>query len=405
MADSIGNSSTGKPAKLAKPPKPYPEFPLYPHNSKRWAKKIKGRTHYFGPWADWQAALERFQYENDYLQAGRTPPPRDQMALTVGDLVNHMLEHREAKVASGEMARRTFADYKATGKLLIDALGRHTSVESLNASDFAKLRKELTGRLSLITLGNEIGRVRVFFNFAVKNELIDRGVKFGVGFEKPSRKSLKREKQTKVEKIFSVAELQSIYHAADTQMRALMLLGLNGGLGNGDVGQLEFRHIQGGWIRYPRPKTLVDREFPLWPETAKAIEAAKQTKGELPYVFLTKYGKCWYKDAKDSPLSAEFRKLLVVVGLHKDGRGFYALRHTFRTAADGSRDAVAINHIMGHSDDSMAANYTHAIEPERLQAVVDHVYTWVKPIFSKPAKLMAPAIALAMSGTRYSGPI
>ena len=43
---------------------------------------------------------------------------------------------------------------------------------------------------------------------------------------------------------------------------------------------------------------------------------------------------------------------------------------------------------MGHSDDSMGATYREWIEPERLQAVVDHVHTWLQPMFAsvKPAK-------------------
>ena len=222
--------------------------------------------------------------------------------------------------------------------------------------------------------------------------MIERPVKFGLSFAKPSRKSIKKSKESKAAKIFTIEELRTLYHKADQQLKAFMLLALNCGFGNGDIGQLEFRHIVKGWIEFPRPKTLVNRKCPLWAETVKAIEAAKQSKHpELPFVFVTKYGQSWHKDSKVSPLSAEFRKLCIECGLHQKGRGFYSLRHQFRTVADGCRDQVAINYIMGHSDASMAANYREWIEPERLQAVVDHVYAWVKPMFRKPAKPKAGA--------------
>ena len=43
----MANSTT-----RAKPAKPRPEFPLFPHQNGRWANKVRGKFVYFGKWAD-----------------------------------------------------------------------------------------------------------------------------------------------------------------------------------------------------------------------------------------------------------------------------------------------------------------------------------------------------------------
>ena len=100
--------------------------------------------------------------------------------------------------------------------------------------------------------------------------------------------------------------------------------------------------------------------------------------GSEHLVFLTRCGTGWYK-GKSCPLSLEFRRLMEAVGVYRRGRGFRALRHTFETIASGSRDQVAVNHIMGHADHTMAAVYRETIDRSRLQAVVDHVHNWLWP--------------------------
>src|SRR5262249_15354102 len=92
---------------LDKPDKPYPEFPLFAHNNGCWAKKIRGRLHYFGGWHDPDAALALYLEQKDDLHAGLSPRP-DPAAATVRDVCNAYLNAKQRAVDAGELAPATW---------------------------------------------------------------------------------------------------------------------------------------------------------------------------------------------------------------------------------------------------------------------------------------------------------
>jgi hypothetical protein len=101
------NTTKGK----VTPPKPYPDFPLFPHAAGVWAKKIRGRLRYFGKWADWEGALRRYLDEKDALYAGRTPHPGPE-GVTIHELLNRFRTAKAQLLDSDELTPRNFADYK-----------------------------------------------------------------------------------------------------------------------------------------------------------------------------------------------------------------------------------------------------------------------------------------------------
>src|SRR4051812_17062408 len=95
------------PGKSPKPSKPYPDFPLFPHATGRWAKKIRGKLYYFGRCADPDEALAKYLAEKDALHAGRKPREETE-GTTVKDLCNQFLAAKLALVTSAELTQRSW---------------------------------------------------------------------------------------------------------------------------------------------------------------------------------------------------------------------------------------------------------------------------------------------------------
>jgi integrase len=300
-----------------RPKKPRPDFPLFAHASGRWAKKIRGKLQYFGPWDDHEGALNKYLEQKDDLHAGRKPRVLGD-TLTVRDLLNRFLTSKKLLADSGEISLRTFVEYHACCERVGEAFGLERAVTDLAADDFEQLRARLTKTWGPVTLGNEIQRVRSLFRYAFDAALIDRPVRIGPVFRRPAKKVLRRLRRANGHRMFEAAELRALVAAAGPQMRAMVLLGINCGFGNADCGTLPQNalDLKRGWVDYPRPKTGAERRCPLWPETVDAIRAslsvrpAPKDAAGAGLVFVTRAGGRWFKGVHDSTAGQDIDKLL-----------------------------------------------------------------------------------------------
>src|SRR5262245_42408110 len=216
-----------RPREAATPPKkPYPEFPLSPHPSGAWQKKIRGKIHYFGRWAKrvngklvriegdgWKEALEEYKKVADDLHAGRTPRVQGD-GLTVADLCNRFLTAKLRQHEAGEISPRMFVEYKGTTDLLVSTFGKTRSVDDLSADDFEVLRAGMAKQWGPVHLGNEIQKIRTVFKYAFESGLIDRPVRYGPQFKKPSASVLRRHRAQQGPKLFSAEHIRRMIGAA-----------------------------------------------------------------------------------------------------------------------------------------------------------------------------------------------
>jgi integrase len=242
-----------------------------------------------------------------------------------------------------------------------------------------------------------IQRVRSVFKYGYDAELLEAPMRFGPGFTRPSKKTVRLERAEKGQRMFEADEIRAMAEGAlvvgedgpklvrpSTSLKAMILLGVNCGFGNADCGTLPLSalDLDGGRVNYHRPKMGITRRCPLWPETVAALRDVLAERREpkdpsdAKLVFITSAGLSWHKDIDDNPISKQTKKLLNALGI-TGNRNFYALRHTFETIGGEAKDQVAVDHIMGHARDDMASAYRERISDERLKAVGDHVRNWL----------------------------
>jgi integrase len=382
--------------------KPYKSFPLTAHRNGQFVKKIRGKLYYFGSVKDPDAALSRYHEHCAGLHSGRISEVRRDAGITVGELANRFLAAAEARRDAGELSQRTFVDYYRDCERLVGFFGRERGVDSITRDDLKSLRKYLARGVNPETLNGRIGVTRSIFKFAYEEELVEKPVRFGKDLKRPERRLLRRSRADAGRKHFLAGEIRTLLDAAPLQLRAMILLGINCGMGNLDVAALPANciDVEHGWIDYPRAKTGVRRRCPLWPETVEAIVAVqadrqaaslKPTPETQGLLFVTRRGHPFVRSAakvladgrphvvEHDAIATTLKRIMDRKGIAIRGLGFYGLRRSFETIGAETGNQVAVDHIMGHvpATSDMGAVYRQHVAESALRQVTSHVHTWL----------------------------
>jgi integrase len=301
-------------------------------------------------------------------------------------------------VSGGQKSERWLEDVKATGTLILEALGRSWAVDALTPADFAvlyarlaKTKKPKSGsktaqqdqpqrQVRHATLNNRIMRVRTMFNWFLKEGILEKPPAYGSKFDAPGKVALENQRLERGAKNFTQKQVRALLRHAKDQpsLYAAILLALNTGCQNVDIETLRRCHLDlsGGWYVQPRAKRGKLRRAKLWPRTIKAMRAVigDRELGDDDLVFLSKSGGEW--DGRNC-VSKEFAALKKRAGIKKERCGFQWLRHTFITQASQGGDLVAVQLAVGHADRTITAIYIHGVYDPRLVSIANLVDRWL----------------------------
>ena len=346
----------------------FDKYPLTLHPTGQFCKKIRGKLYYFG--TNKKEAFRRYIDEAAYLQTGvsiRTSRTNNNVNLLT--LCNLYLEQQNSRIEAGEIKMRQVYDQTTFLRDFVKYLGRSRKISEVATIDLQKYRMRLIKQgKSNNRINNYISAVKAMYHWATENELIATV---------PNLKAIKKLPKPKTTKpIFSPDEVHKLLKLASPKIKAMILLGLNCGFGCTDCAELLWENVdlKKGRINFPRTKTGVFRNLPLWKETLEALRILPKINERL---FNTEDNKkvvrCEQKIAEDKTVkvvkvdrvSRDFSGLMKRAGINKGkGVGFYTLRRTAATLAARSGDPFAVQHLLGHADLKMATTYVQDISEQ-----------------------------------------
>ena len=349
------------------------KFPLTKHPTGQYCKKIKGKLYYFG--SDKSQALERYLEQAHCLHTGEPANTGSRTDnLSIKTMCNLYLDHLMSRTAIGELRPRHVPEKTLLLRAFAKFVGPDQLVSAVSILDLQNFRTRLIrAGLSGNTINCYLAAVKAMYNWAFDNEVIGR---------LPRLRAVKKLRSHKIERpTFTASQIWKLLENARVQMKAMIWLGLNCGFGCTDCAELKWKSLdlENGRVAFPRGKTGIDRNLPLWPETIKALKELPIS-GEL--VFYTKRGNPWVtykrvvgkdgrvKYTRTDSVTRAFSDLMKKTGIKMEkGVGFYTLRRTAATLTARSGDPFAVQRLLGHADLKMATTYVQDVSEQTDRAI------------------------------------
>ena len=178
-----------------RPRKPYPTFPLTAHPNGQWCKKIRGQVRFFGVWADPETALTNYNRQAADLHEGRDPRARRVHDVpTIKDLINSYPTSQTAKVETGQITARWLEDCIKILKAFSSYAGKTRRWDDLTPSDFERYRTKLYKKYGMHSIDRHLTIIRSMLKYAYDTEVIDRPIRYGQQFKKPTATEKRKER-------------------------------------------------------------------------------------------------------------------------------------------------------------------------------------------------------------------
>lgn len=147
----------------------------------------------------------------------------------MGELRERFLTAKSHALDAGDIGTRMYAEYRQTADRLRDTFSESRLVDDLAADDFVALRSQLAKQYGPVRLGNEITRVKTIFKYGYEAGLIEKPMRYGLEFVKPSASNLRKHRAKNGERMLEPEQILALIDAADQPLKAMLLLGVNCG--------------------------------------------------------------------------------------------------------------------------------------------------------------------------------